>query len=350
MLSAGVHFGHESQKWNPRMSQYVYGERNGIHIINLQKTLFCAKQAMSFLESVTAKGGRVVFVGTKPQASEHIKKSAEDCGQFYVVKRWLGGTLTNFQTIKMSVDRMKKIQQMKARFDLDHFSKKERNKIEKEYAKLQEFLNGISEMKDMPAVLFVIDIKKERIAVHEAKKLNIPVVALVDTNCDPSIIDYPIPGNDDSTRSIRFFAELACLACQRGKAKWEATLRQSQEPVEKKEDPGKESKEPSSSAEEGPAVVTLSRSRKLVAVGTAEDVEIKMELETSTETGEESKKSEASGGIKTDPAVSKGTSDEKSNEKSAKKSDGPGGQTEDKTANPSGKDKNPSEKTPAKGE
>ena len=279
MISAGVHFGHEAQKWNPRMRPYVYAERGGIHIINLQKTLFYAKRAMSFLEGATAQGGRVIFVGTKLQAAESVKKAAEDSGQFYVVKRWLGGTLTNFQTIKISIDRMKKIQQMKARFDLDRYSRKERNKIEKEYERLQEYLNGIKDMKDAPAALFVIDMKKERIAVSEAKKLHIPVVALVDTNCDPSLVDYPIPGNDDATRSIQLFVKLAAESCQRGKAKWEKNLREERGVSDSVAD----SAETPSQGDGGPAVVTVSRSRKLVAAGTAEDMEIKMELDSSKE-------------------------------------------------------------------
>lgn len=284
MISAGVHFGHEAQKWNPKMKPYVYAERGGIHIIDLQKTLFYAKKALKFLEGVTAQGGRVVFVGTKPQATDSIKKAAEDSGQFYIIKRWLGGTLTNFQTIKISIDRMKKIQQMKTRFDLDRYSRKERNKIEKEYEKLQEYLNGIREMKDAPAALFVVDMKKERIAVSEARKLHIPVVALVDTNCDPSLVDYPIPGNDDAVRSIQLFSKLASEACQRGWTQWEKSLRESQGASDAAM---AASAEASSQKEEGPAVVTVSRSRKLVAAGTAEDVEIKLELEESKDGTEE---------------------------------------------------------------
>lgn len=287
MISAKVHFGHEAQKWNPKMRPYVYGERGGSHIIDLKKTLFYAKKAMQFLEDVTAKGGRVIFVGTKAQAAEKVKKAAEDCGQFYVVRRWLGGTLTNFQTIKVSIDRMRKIQQMKVRFDLDRYSRKERNKIEKEYEKLQESLNGIREMKDTPAALFVIDMQKERIAVSEARKLNVPVVALVDTNCDPSLVDYPIPGNDDAVQSIQFFAELATAACQKGRSKWEQNLRQDQVTTQEVSDSPEISTESFTQKEEGPSVVTVGRSRKLVAAGTAEDVEIELELEDSKDKSDE---------------------------------------------------------------
>ena len=277
LISVGAHFGHEARKWNPKMRPYVYAERGGIHIINLQKTLFYAKKAMDFLEKTTSAGGRVVFVGTKPQAVESIKKSAETCEQFYIIKRWLGGTLTNFQTIKISIDRMKKIQQMQARFDLDRYSRKERNKIEKEYKNLKEYLDGIREMKDTPDALFVIDMKKERIAVSEAVKLKVPVVAVVDTNCDPSLVDYPIPGNDDAARSIQLFCDLASRACQRGREKWEQSLRRDPETPK---DSAPVAGEDSPQREEGPAVVTVGRSRKLVAAGTAEDVEIMRELET----------------------------------------------------------------------
>ena len=303
MISAKVHFGHEARKWNPKMRPYVYKEQGGSHIIDLKKTLFCAKKAMQFLEDVTAKGGRVIFVGTKSQATERVKKAAEDSGQFYVVRRWLGGTLTNFQTIKVSIDRMRKIQQMKARFDLDRYSRKERNKIEKEYEKLQESLNGIREMKDTPAALFVIDMQKERIAISEARKLHVPVVALVDTNCDPSLVDYPIPGNDDAVQSIQLFSELASAACQKGRSKWEKNLRQDQAGDQGVPDSPEASAESSVQTGEGPSVVTVSRSRKLVAAGTAEDVEIKLELEASKDKSDEessNKKNELSSSSKKD--------------------------------------------------
>ena len=185
MLSAGAHFGHQVQKWNPKMKPYVYAAKGGIHIIDLQKTLACAKKAYDFAENVTANGGYFIFVATKKQAVPLIRPAAIKAQQFYVSKRWLGGALTNFQTIKVSIDRMKKIDQMRERGDLEQFSKKETSRIEKEYTRLNDYLEGIKDMKKAPSALFVVDINRENIAVAEAKRLNIPVVALVDTNCDP---------------------------------------------------------------------------------------------------------------------------------------------------------------------
>lgn len=279
MLDAGVHFGHQIQKWNPKMKSYVYTSRGGIHIINLQKTLDCTKKALEFVESVTAKGGVFIFVGTKKQAVPLIRSAAEEAGQFYVTKRWLGGTLTNFQTIKVSIDRMKKIDQMRERGDLDPYSKKEKARIEKEYARLKDYLEGIREMKTVPSALFVVDINKENIAVAEAKRLNIPVVALVDTNCDPEAIDFPIPGNDDATRSIEFFVNLVSRACREGHKKYERELKQ-QPQVEKRTKASTDSPvEKPEEKKEGPTVVKVFKGRKLVAAGTADDVEISMELE-----------------------------------------------------------------------
>ena len=275
LIRAGVHFGHEIQRWNPKMKDFVYGEQGGIHIIDLQKTLFYAKKAMDFLEQQTSKGHRVIFVGTKIQALTSAKEAAELSNQFYVNKRWLGGTLTNFETLKVSIDRMKKIQKMKERFDLDRYSKKERSRIEKEYRKMEECFRGIKDMKDVPSTLFIVDIKKEKIALNEAKKLHIPVVALVDTNCDPSLVDFPIPANDDSVRSIEFFTQMAGQACKKGWEKWEKSLN-TQQAIQQKRNSKKES------AVERPVIVNVNKNRKLVAAGTAEEMEIKMELEAET--------------------------------------------------------------------
>lgn len=286
MISAGVHFGHQIQRWNPKMKPYVYATRGGIHIIDLQKTLVFAKRALKFVESVTAEGGTFIFVGTKKQAVSLVRTSAIEAGQFYVTKRWLGGTLTNFQTIKVSVDRMKKIDQMRERGELEPFSKKERAGIEKEYDRLNNYLEGIRDMKKNPSALFVVDINRESIAVAEAKRLNIPVVALVDTNCDPGKIDYPIPGNDDATRSIEFFVNLVKEACLKGQMKWTQKLRQKILPPEVKTSkktlsPSSSPEKPLKKEEDGPTVVKVfkAKTRKLVAAGTAEDVEISMELE-----------------------------------------------------------------------
>ena len=282
MMMAGMHFGHQVQRWNPRMKPYVYTAHGGIHIINLQKTLECAKKALEFVETVTAQGGRFIFVGTKKQAVNLVKEAALDADQFFVCKRWLGGTLTNFQTIKVSIDRMKKVDQMKERGDLDHYSKKEKIQLEKEYQKLNQYLEGIREMKQLPRALFVVDINKEHIAVAEARRLGIPVVALVDTNCDPKLVEYPVPGNDDATRSIEFFVNLVTEACKKGQKKWKEKIRTQAHIAEKKDKGGssaEKSGKQSDGKAEGPTVVKVVRERKLVAAGTADDVEISMELD-----------------------------------------------------------------------
>ena len=276
LIKAGAHFGHETQKWNPKMKAFVYKEQNGIHIIDLRQTLFQTKKAMDFLEEICSQGGRVIFVGTKNQALTETREAAEFSNQFYINKRWLGGTLTNFETVKVSIDRLKKLDKMKERFDLDHYPKKERGRIEKERNKMEEFFKGIKDMKDSPSALFIVDINKEKIALQEAIKLKIPVVALVDTNCDPSFVDFPIPANDDSVRSIRFFTQLAGEACKKGWKKWEKSLFNKNMTTQKQQKSGKSDK-PSM---KGPDVVNVAKKRKLVAAGTAEDMEIKLELDS----------------------------------------------------------------------
>ena len=287
LMKAGVHFGHEIRKWNPKMKSFVYTERNGIHIIDLHKTLAYTQKAMEFLEKQTSQGLRILFVGTKPQALTSTKEAAEQSSQFYVNKRWLGGTLTNFETLKVSIDRMKRIQKMKERFDFDRFSKKERSRIEKEYNKKERSFCGIKDMKELPSALFIVDIKREKIALSEARRLGIPVVALVDTNCDPSLVDFPIPANDDSVRSIQFFTQIAGETCQKGWKKWEKSLRD-QDIVRQKAESSKKS-------DAGrPAVVHINKSRKLVAAGIAEEMEIKMELEKENTSQTSSKNKEIS--------------------------------------------------------
>ena len=285
MFKAGIHFGHQVQKWNPKMKPYVYALQDGIHIINLEKTSALAEKALSFMENLTAGGGSFIFVGTKKQAAQIIKDTAQKHGQFYVNKRWLGGTLTNFQTIKMSIDRMRKIDQMRERGDLDRYSKKERGQIDKEQNKLNEYLAGIRDMKDTPQAMFVVDINQESIAVAEARKLGIPIVAVVDTNCDPDQVDYPIPGNDDSMRAIQFFVNKAGEACERGLKKWQSQVRG--EDSGGKAKPRRDSTKKSEINQEvvqssSAGVVQVFRSRKLVAAGTADDVEIAMEVEKET--------------------------------------------------------------------
>lgn len=283
MLKAGVHFGHQVHRWNPKMKPYVYTLQGGIHIINLEKTLEMANKAFKFAEDVVANGGKFIFVGTKKQAADSIKEVATSRNQFYVNKRWLGGTLTNFQTIKMRIDRMRRIEQMKERGDLDHYSKKEKNQIEEERQKLSDYLEGIRDMKDTPQAMFVVDINKESIAVAEAHKLGVPVIAIVDTNTDPEPVDYKIPGNDDSMKSIQLFLEQMGLALDRGLERWKEKAREmSKKSVDAppSEDLTKGEEDLIQSA--GSASVQVFRARKLVAAGTAEDVEIAMEVEGET--------------------------------------------------------------------
>ena len=206
MLNCGVHFGHQTHRWNPKMKNYVYGARGGIHIIDLQKTLVAAQKAGEFIRSVAAQGGHVIFVGTKIQAAEPVKEAALKCNQYFVIKRWLGGTITNYVTIKASVDRLRKLDIMKQKGDFSFYGKKEQAQLEKEFQRLSEYLEGIRDMKDLPKALFVVDLKKEHIAVAEAQRLGIPVVGIADTNSDPDEIEYPIPGNDDAIRSIKLFS------------------------------------------------------------------------------------------------------------------------------------------------
>jgi small subunit ribosomal protein S2 len=212
LLESGVHFGHQVKRWDPRMKHFIFAARNGIHIIDLQKTIQSIKEAYDAIRKVVAAGGTVLFVGTKKQAQQTIQKEAERCGQFYVNNRWLGGMLTNFSTIKKSVLRLKKIEKMEVDGTFENLTKKEIAQLQKEKGRLEKNLGGIKEMKDLPGVLFVIDTRKEAIAVAEARRLGIPIVAVVDTNCNPEGITYPIPGNDDAIRSITLFTQIIANA------------------------------------------------------------------------------------------------------------------------------------------
>ncbi|MBA4544063.1 MULTISPECIES: 30S ribosomal protein S2 [Thermoactinomyces] len=205
LLEAGVHFGHQTRRWNPKMGKYIFTERNGIYIIDLQKTVKMMEQAYNFVRELAANGGNILFVGTKKQAQEAVKEEAERCDMFYVNHRWLGGTLTNFQTIRKRIERLHELERMEEDGTFDVLPKKEVILLKKEQAKLEKFLGGIKHMKKLPDAIFVIDPRKERIAVAEARKLNIPIVAIVDTNCDPDEVDYVIPGNDDAIRAVRLF-------------------------------------------------------------------------------------------------------------------------------------------------
>jgi small subunit ribosomal protein S2 len=208
LLEAGVHFGHQTRRWNPRMKKYIFIERNGIHILDLQKTMQGLHVARNAVSRAVAAGGAVLFVGTKKQAKEIIVEEAQRAGQFFVTERWLGGTLTNFKTIKTSIARLKDLDRMAADGTMAALSKKEAARLEREREKLEKVFSGIKQMDRLPAMLFVVDTNKERIVVAEANRLGIPVVAIVDTNCDPAVIDYPIPGNDDALRSIKLISHL----------------------------------------------------------------------------------------------------------------------------------------------
>ena len=203
LLEAGVHFGHQKRHWNPRMRQYIFAERNGIHIIDLQQTLFYLETAADFIQELSAQGKKVIFAGTKKQASDTVETEAKRSGSFYICTRWLGGTLTNFKTIQARIDYLVQLETMKEKGEFAVRTKRESMKLEESINKLNRYLGGIKEMTSIPGALFVVDVGKESIAVAEAKRVGIPIVALVDTDCDPSDIDYPIPGNDDAIRSIR---------------------------------------------------------------------------------------------------------------------------------------------------
>lgn len=294
MLDAGVHFGHQTQRWNPKMKPYVYTARGGIHIIDLQKTVVRANQAADFVKEIAAQGGTMIMVGTKKQAIEPIQEAAKKSGQYFVTKRWLGGMLTNFETIKQSIDRLRKIDKMKESGDFNLLTKKERAGLDNEYIRLTEYLEGIREMKQIPAVMFVVDLPKEHIAVLEAKKLGIKVVAIADTNSDPELVDYPIPGNDDAIRSIKLFSNLIADAYVEGAKVWEQKARTMTDKASDNKEaaaasseapakrgprgpkPGAEKAAPAKGA--GPSVVKANKSRKLVAAGTADLVEIEAEL------------------------------------------------------------------------
>jgi len=218
LLEAGVHFGHQTKRWNPKMKEYIFGERNGIYIIDLQKTLKMFKEASKFVTDLAAEGKVVLFVGTKRQAQEAIAEEAGRCGMFYINQRWLGGLLTNWVTVQKSVKRLKELDEMATDGRYELLPKKEVVKLERERKHLQANLAGIKNMTRLPDALFVIDSNKEQIAVKEARKLGIPVVAVVDTNCDPSEVDYVIPGNDDALRAIRLFASKMSDSCVEGNA------------------------------------------------------------------------------------------------------------------------------------
>ena len=222
LLDAGVHFGHQTKRWNPKMRPFIFDARNGIHIIDLSKTLNQLDAACNFLSETVRRGGKVLFVGTKKQAQQAVKETAKECGQYFVTERWLGGTLTNFATIKRSVARLKQIEKMEADGTINNYVKQEQSVIRREAARLVKFFDGIRAMDKMPGAVFVVDIKREHNAVAEARRLKIPVVAIVDTNCDPDLVDFPIAGNDDAIRSVRMILATVCQVITQAQAEYEA--------------------------------------------------------------------------------------------------------------------------------
>jgi small subunit ribosomal protein S2 len=229
LLEAGVHFGHQTRRWNPKMKKFIFLERNGIYIIDLQKTLKCLNEARDAIVRAVQAGGHILMVGTKRQAKTVISEEARRSGQFFVVERWLGGMLTNFKTVKMSIKRLKELDRMEEDGTFGRLSKKEVSRLSREREKLEHALSGIKEMNALPRIVFIIDTKKEKIAVAEANRLGLPIVGIVDTNCDPDVIQYPIPGNDDAIRAIRLFSRMVSDAVIEGQRIAQA---KSERPVE----------------------------------------------------------------------------------------------------------------------
>ena len=235
LLEAGVHFGHQTRRWNPKMAEYIYMERNGIYIIDLQKTVRKLEEAYSFVRSLSENGQSVLFVGTKKQAQDAIREEASRVGQYYVNARWLGGMLTNFKTMRTRVDRLNQLKRMQEDGTFDMLPKKEVIKLMKEQEKLERYLGGVKEMKKLPGALFVVDPRKEHNAIAEARKLHIPIVAIVDTNCDPDEVDYVIPGNDDAIRAIRLISAAMANAVQEGRQGADAEVEAAQETAKEEE-------------------------------------------------------------------------------------------------------------------
>ena len=290
LLEAGVHFGHQTKRWNPKMKPYIFGARNGIYIIDLQRTVAMFKTAYDFIMNTVAEGKSVLFVGTKKQARESIYEEANRCEMFYVHNRWLGGMLTNFQTIRQSIDRLNYLNEIQNDGSISVFPKKEQLKLAKERVKLDNNLGGIRTMNGLPGAIFVVDPKNEAIAVREGRRLNIPIVAIVDSNCDPDEIDYIIPGNDDAIRAIRLLTSRVADACVAGKARYEEKMQ-----AEADKDVEEESEIASASAElkpgerkvisdgtEGP-VVEIIRKTATDETAVAEEMEPVVESETETE-------------------------------------------------------------------
>jgi small subunit ribosomal protein S2 len=266
LLEAGVHFGHQTRKWNPKMKPYIFGARNGIYIIDLQHTVKLLKEAYSFIVRTVSEGGTVLFVGTKRQAQEAIMEEAERCGMYYVSNRWLGGMLTNFQTIRKRINRLKELEEMKRDGTISRYTKKEALQMDKELVKLEKSLGGIKNMDELPSAIYIVDTKKEKIAVNEGKKLGMPTVAIVDTNVDPEDINYVIPGNDDAIRSIRLLTSIIADACIEGHEQREEKLRAEQELEAAQEAASQEAQEEETPVteekKEGPDIIVLPKRQK----------------------------------------------------------------------------------------
>jgi small subunit ribosomal protein S2 len=252
LLDAGVHFGHETRRWNPKMKPYIFEARNGIHIIDLSKTVVQLQTACEFLKNTVRKGGEILFVGTKKQAQETIKEAAQSCGQHYVIERWLGGTLTNFVTIRKSIERMFHLEGMVNSGVINNYGKKEQAMLRRELERLHKYFEGIRNMRNLPAAVFIVDVKREHNAVAEANRLKIPIVAIVDTNCDPEPIDYPIVGNDDAIRSIKAIINPIVQSITLVRAEIETNKAKRKE---KEEKPSAEKEEKTAAAEEKPTNV-----------------------------------------------------------------------------------------------
>jgi small subunit ribosomal protein S2 len=257
LLEAGVHFGHQTSRWNPKMKPYIFGARNGIHVIDLQQTSRLFDRAYKAVRDTVANGEKVLFVGTKKQAQNVIVDEAQRCGMFYVHNRWLGGTLTNFRTVKLSIERLKALEKMEADGSFEKVTKKEALKLQRERAKLERNLPGLKEMQRLPGAMFVIDPRKERIAVAEAKRLQIPLIGLTDTNCDPDVVDYVIPGNDDAIRAIKLFTAKIADACIEGEQAHQDTLAGRDQQAKPAETPAEP--RPSDGRDGGPQVEVVGR-------------------------------------------------------------------------------------------
>jgi len=285
LLEAGVHFGHQTRRWNPKMKPYIFGARNGIHIIDLQKTVRLFKTTYEFIVRTVSEGYPVLFVGTKKQGHDSIVEESERCGMFFIVNRWLGGTLTNFQTIKQSIKRLKDIERMKEDGSINRYTKKEILKMEKELFKLERNLGGIKNMDELPGAIFVVDPRREKIAVKEGRKLGIPVIAIADSNCDPDEIDFILPGNDDAIRAIRLFCSKIADACIEGHSLAEERLRAEAELLKEQEITEAEVIVSDDSEEGGPEVIILpKKEEKAVAIESQEAAVEVVSQETAVET------------------------------------------------------------------